>query len=410
MKRWLALIVTICLLAAFFTGCGQSEAEEMETVFITRGDLVLSVSVSGNLEMPRKIDLSFGTTGTVEEIMVEEGERVSGSKLLSKLDARSLELNIIAAQIGYQAAEAAYEGAEAELMETIYPHFTNHQGIDFPAIWLALDGAQNYLEEARKLLNQGEIEEAKNLLGQVEANVRQAQKETNSRVWQVPLSVKLKEVALRSAEAELAGAKVELAKAELALEKAMIVAPFDGVIAEIYIKEGEQLSTMTYTNPAIGIVNLSEIKMSGVIDEIDIGQVRLGQEAIVTLDAFPEREMKGKVTFVSSAGTIEAGVVFYKTTITLEDPDEQLRDGMSATADIIIERHENVLLIRNRAIQGSLAQPWVEVVTPEGKIEQRDITIGSSDGIVTEVLSGLEEGEKVVLPPMSTFPFMPFGG
>jgi multidrug efflux pump subunit AcrA (membrane-fusion protein) len=95
-------------------------------------------------------------------------------------------------------------------------------------------------------------------------------------------------------------------------------------------------------------------------------------------------------------------VVFYKTTITLENPDEELKDGMSANAEIVIEEHDGVLLIPNRAVQGSLEKPWVEVVT-EGQVEERQVSIGLSDGINTEILSGLEEGEEVVLPQVSQF-------
>ncbi|MDY6893662.1 MAG: hypothetical protein SVO26_08145, partial [Chloroflexota bacterium] len=122
------------------------------------------------------------------------------------------------------------------------------------------------------------------------------------------------------------------------------------------------------------------------------------------------KEVKGKLTFISPVATVRAGVVSYKATITLENPDKELKDGMSATAEIVTDRRENVLLIPNRAMQGTLAQPWVEVVTDEGKPERRDITVGLSNGIDTEVLSGLKEGEKVVIPKVSQMPFMPFGG
>jgi HlyD family secretion protein len=166
---------------------------------------------------------------------------------------------------------------------------------------------------------------------------------------------------------------------------------------------------MAYSNPAICLTNSSRIKLSGLIDEIDISRVRVGQEAVITLDALPGKDLKGKVTFVSQVGTSQMGVVSYKTTITLENASGELKDGMSATADIIIEQHENVLLIPNRAIQGTLANPYVEVVT-DGETTQRTITIGSSDGRYTEVLSGLEKGEKVVLPRVAQFPFMSLGG
>jgi len=242
----------------------------------------------------------------------------------------------------------------------------------------------------------------------VESSITKAQEKSQSRTWAVPLSVKLLELQMDGAKAALDIAKLELAKARVELGKATITASFDGIVTDIYINEGQQLSSMTYANPAICLLDPSEIKMNGVIDEMDISKLKLGQEADIILDALPDKEVKGRVTFISQAGTVQAGVVSYKTIITLENPGEQLRDGMSATAEIIIDRHENVLLIPNRAIQGSWDSPWVEVLADE-QVEQRPVELGLSDGIKTEVLSGLEEGESVIFPE-SQLPFRIFGG
>ncbi len=377
MKKWLIVVTVICLVSVFFTGCGDSGNEGQETVEAMRGDLVISVDVSGNLEMPRKVDLSFGTSGMVEAIMVEEGDRVVEGETLAKLDAPSL--------------EASVAMAELDLEQTIYPYYSYTHARDVPGIWLALDEAKDDLEEAQGLLDEGKIDEAQLLLEQVEQSLDKAKEKSESRVWALPLSVKMVELQLDQAQAEL--------------DKTIITASFDGVVAAVYIKEGQQLSAMTYANPAISLIDPSEIKMNGVIDEIDVPKVKLGQEAIVILDALPDKEVKGRITFISPESTTEMGVVFYKTTITLENPDEELKDGMSATAEIIIEQHDDVLLIPNRAIQGSWENPFVEVVTDE-QIEKRQISIDLSDGVYTEVLSGLEEGEEVILPQASQLPFM----
>lgn len=377
MKKWLIVVTVICLVSVFFTGCGDSGNEGQETAEAMRGDLVISVDVSGNLEMPRKVDLSFGTSGMVKAIMVEEGDRVVEGETLAKLDAPSL--------------EASVAMAELDLEQTIYPYYSYTHARDMPGVWLALDEAKDDLEEAQGLLDEGKIDEAQLLLEQVEQSLDKAKEKSKSRVWSLPLSVKMVELQLDQAQAEL--------------DKTIITASFDGVVAAVYIKEGQQLSAMTYANPAISLIDPSEIKMNGVIDEIDVPKVKLGQEAIVILDALPDKEVKGRITFISPESTTEMGVVFYKTTITLENPDEELKDGMSATAEIIIEQHNDVLLIPNRAIQGSWENPFVEVVTDE-QIEKRQISIDLSDGIYTEVLSGLEEGEEVILPQASQLPFM----
>jgi len=406
MKKWLALITAICLAGAVFTGCTSSESNAQETAEVARGDLVISVSVSGNLEMPHKTDLSFGATGMVAEILVNEGDSVVKGQTLARLDARSLELNVETAQARCKTAQAEYEMAEYKLMQTIYPRYTKAYATDMPGVALALEEAQDSLAEARNLLSEGKIEEAQVLLKQVEESLHKAQKKSQARAWLLPFSVKLVELQADQAKAALDAAKLELAQAELELAKAIIITPFDGIVTGIDMKEGERISAAI---AVVSLVDPTSIKMDGVIDEMDISGVKLEQEAIIILDALPDKEVKGKVAFISQAGAVQAGVVSYKTTITLENPDEELRDGMSATAEIVIERHENVLLIPNRTIQGTWDKPWVEVAVGE-QTENRQITLGLSNGVNTEVLSGLKEGELVVLPPVSQFPFMPFGG
>ena len=409
MKKWLTLIIAISLVSTVFTGCAPSETTAQETAVVTRGDLEIGVTVSGNLEMPHKTDLSFGITGMVAEVLVSEGDSVVKGQDLAKLDASSLELNIEIAQARYETTQIEYKMTENKLMQTIYPHYTNTYATDLPGVWLVLDEAQDTLEEAQRLLEQGETEEAQALLDLVEASLLKAQQKSQARLWALPLSIKLLELQVDQAKIALDAAELELASVRLELTKAVITASFNGIAADIMISEGQQLSAMTYANPAICLIDTTEIKMDGVIDEIDISMVKLGQEADITLDALPDKKVKGKVTFISQAGTVQAGVVSYESTITLGKWDEELRDGMSATAEIVIERRDGVLLLPNRAIQGSLANPSAEVVTGE-QVEQRQITLGLSDGINTEVLSGLEEGERVVVPPVAQFPSTLFGG
>jgi RND family efflux transporter MFP subunit len=351
MKKKLALIITICLvcigivLGIVLTRGTGSEAT-LTTVNVTRGDIVKTVLADGSLVMLNKAYLSFGATGTVEEVLVDEGNNVTKGQVLARLDAPSLEssvemaeLQVEIAQEGVKAARAQYEIAQINLDEGV------------------LGQSEDVLE----------------------------------------LQVDMARASWETAKLNLEIAELSLESAELSLEKAVIVAPFDGVVTDISITEGKEISTAALATPAISLVDTSEIEMRGFIDEIDIAVVKVGQEANIILDALPDEEVKGEVAFISPVGTILAGVVSYGTTITLENPVAELRDGMSATAEVIIERRDDVLSIPNRYIRGTLENPMV-VVLVDGQQEEREITLGLTDGINTEVLSGLQEGEEVVLP------------
>jgi len=391
MRKWLTLVAAIFLIAAICAGCAGSNDKIQETTEIVRGDLITSVSVSGNLEMPHRVNLSFGVSDVVSEILVKEGDNVVKGQTLARMDAYSLELNV-------QMAQAQYEMAEYKLMQTIYPRYASTYLTDMPGVWLALELAQDNLEEAQNLLSEGEFDEMQAVLEQLEVSLHKAQEKSVARRWALPFSIKLVEM-----ETEQARTTLDLAKEELS--KTIIIAPFDGVVTDIDMKTGERISAAAQV---LSVVDPTNIEMNGAIDEIDVSMVELGQEAIITLDALPDKDVKGMVTFMSPAGTVQSGVVSYKTIISMENPDEELRDGMSGTAEIIIERYDNVLLISNRAIRGTWDKPSVEVVV-DGQVEQREISLGASDGIESEVLSGLEEGEIVVFPE-SQLPFRLFGG
>ena len=351
MKKKIALIITICLVSigivlSIILTRGAGPEATPNTVLVTRGDIVKTVLVDGNLEMPNKAYLSFGVTGTVTEVLVDEGNNVTKGQVLAKLDAPSLESSVEMAELQVEIAQEQVKAARAQYEIALI-------------------------------------------------NLEEAANTTLKKVYQE--QVDIAKASWETAKLNLEIAELNLDAAELNLEKAVIVAPFDGVVADITITKGKEISTAALATPAISLVDTSEIEMRGFIDEIDVAMVQLGQEANILLDALPDEEVKGKVAFISPVSTVRAGVVSYDTTITLESPVEELRDGMTATAEVIIERRDDVLLIPNRAIRGTWENPMVVVLVDE-QVKEREITLGLTDGINTEVLSGLEEGEKVVLP------------
>ena len=215
------------------------------------------------------------------------------------------------------------------------------------------------------------------------------------------------EVALAELQSETAKESVQLAiqSVDLAqqsldetlkqLDEATITAPFSGVVAGVYAEEDDLI-----TAPAMAIVRLidpKQMELNVEVDEIDIPLVKLNQETIITLDALPDDEFDGKVAAIFPVPVLVGGVVLYNVNINLNVPENsELKVGMSATADIVITRRDNVQLVPDRAIgEDDQGNPVVMVVVDE-EVEERPVVIGVSDGFSTEIISGLSEGEIVV--------------
>jgi macrolide-specific efflux system membrane fusion protein len=356
MKKRAALITTICVvcigivLGVVLTRGARPEAAP-DTVAVARGDIVQTVLVDGNLRVPDKAYLSFGVTGSVQEVLVAEGDNVTRDEVLARLDAPSLNSSVEMAELQVEIAEEGVKQA-----------------------WARYEIAEDNLDNG--------------VLGQSEDVLE--------------LNVDIARSGWETAKLSLQSAKLSLESAKLNLDKAVITAPFDGLVADVTITEGEEISTASLATPAITLVGTSGIEMQGSIDELNIASVKLGQTANITLDALPDEQVTGNVTFISPMGTVLAGIVSYPTTISLENPSTDLKDGMSATAEVVIRRRDNVLLIPNTVIQGTVQNPFVDVLV-NGQEEKRQVTLGLSDGANTEILSGLVEGEEVVVPsPTST--------
>jgi len=193
-----------------------------------------------------------------------------------------------------------------------------------------------------------------------------------------------------------------LKNAKDALMKTEILAPFEGTVVDVGVKENDQLSSFDYSSKtAVYLIDTRTVKMEGVVDEVDIYRVKVGQEAFLIVDALPGQELTGKVTFISPFGNQTTGVVEFPVTITLDPTETELKGGLTATANIIVEKHENVLLVPNRSIKGSAGNYYVDLVRDEKTMatEKRPVEIGVQNDQFTEIVSGLSEGEKVVVEP-----------
>jgi len=429
-KGW--RIITVLLLSLVLAGSiscnlfGEDEEVTEQLVEVVRGDLTVTVSGSGNIGVSNEIKLAFGVGGRVDKIYVEEGDKVSEGKVLTKLETDDLELASTQAQVAQTQAQVAVTQAQVAVTQA----------------QLALETAEYNLEEAQDLYAQPEIHtaraavsEARSYLEYAQWRLAQATIAWDIKVWtnevssareklraaEVRLNEMLsapdtEEVAIARLQVEAAKQSLELAKQSLELAKqslelakqsleqarkqldeATIIAPLDGVVASVYVKEGDVISSPTMApTTIIHLIDPGSMELKVQVDEIDIPEVKLGQRAIIEVDALPALPVEGKVSSISLLPIVEAGVIVYDVEIDFDVPEGiGLRAGMSATADIVIAERSSVLLVPDRAItQDSQGNPIVKVVVDE-QVEERAVVIGISDGFETEILGGLDVGEVV---------------
>ena len=198
------------------------------------------------------------------------------------------------------------------------------------------------------------------------------------------------EIQLR--EAEVVASRAALDTVVDNLEQATLRAPFDGIVVGVNIETGQQVNTNTQ---AIEIADPSIVEVSGSVDEIDVLFLQVGARAAVTLEALGTQTLQGTVSSIANTGTSQQGVVTYPVTIRVETSEaDQLPEGLSATAQVIIREQTESVLIPLQALYGSVQAPTVRVVNGENIIE-RQVSLGISDDFWVVVEDGLAEGEFI---------------
>ncbi len=200
------------------------------------------------------------------------------------------------------------------------------------------------------------------------------------------------DVSLRAADVSSATASLEAAVQRL--EDAVIVAPWDGLVSLLNVEEGDQVNGAT---TILEVVDPTVVEVDGIVDEIDVLFVQPGARASITMDAIPGEALSGQVSEVATESINQQGVVSYPLRIRVQTPQGVLLpEGLSAVAQVIIREERGVLLLPVQALRGSFEEPLV-LVSQDGRIEERAVVLGNSDGFWVVIESGLAEAEPVVM-------------
>jgi HlyD family secretion protein len=191
---------------------------------------------------------------------------------------------------------------------------------------------------------------------------------------------------------KLAQIQVDLATENL--QGAVIVAPFDGTIASVGANVGETVSS----SPLVTIVGLNSMHVEANIAETDIGKIVVGQPVNLTFDSLPGLTVPATVTAIAPNGAVQSGVNTYVVYITPTKSDPRLLGNLTATANVVINQHNNVVYVPNRAIKIVGGATTVAVEQPDGSIVTQQVTTGLSNSTNTEITAGLTKGQMVGIP------------
>ena len=361
------VLVVLAIVAYSFIKSDTSALIEAKTVIAKRADITTMVTATGTIEPITQVQVGTQVSGVVEKIYVDYNSTVKEGQLIAELDKTNLNASLLQAQAAYDNAvsQRKYTKTIYERQKTLYENQVISKS-DFD------DATYNY-ETARGTVTQR-------------------------------LS--------------------DLQKAKTNLSYADIYAPINGIVLSRAIDEGQTVAA-SFSTPTLFTIaqDLKEMQVEADVDEADIGQVKEGQRASFTVDAYQGEEFEGIVTQVRLDPTVTSNVVTYTVVIKANNPDLKLKPGLTATISIYTLELKDVLSTEAKAINfkptpdllmaynkqhnltvgppknepmenDSATRVWV--YGTNGAITPKQVTLGASDGVNVQILNGIKEGEKLV--------------
>jgi HlyD family secretion protein len=230
-------------------------------------------------------------------------------------------------------------------------------------------------------------------IANAQANIDSAVLRAQQSVQSAQTAVANQPLNLATAQTSVDNAATAVQTAQTNLDAATLTAPSGGVVASIASAVGENAAS-----PLLVLANTSSLVLHGTVGEADVAKLKLGLVANVTVDAVGSgTRMTGKITSLDPVATIQQGVPVYGVDVTIDLPNASVKPGMTGTANVIIASRQSVLVVPNLAIRSASGRRYVQILK-DGEAVDTDVTFGIANDTVTEVASGLAEGDLVVLP------------
>lgn len=361
------MIIAACVWLLYGQLSNKNQKPQYQTAQVERGKLVVSLAESGQVVASNRVAITTEASGVIKTVYVSDGESVTAGQKIADLTldtdgaARQAQsyASYLSAQNNLNSAQAKLYSLQSSLFEA-NQDFVGGKGTTNPIV----DDPDYVQQRADWLQAEADYKNQANVIAQAQAALNSARLTYQS-------------------------------------TSPTIVAPAAGEITDVVITPGLLIKTTAGTNNTVSSQQVASIRTEGnpivsvALSEIDITKIKLGQKASVTLDALPDQIFTGVIAGIDKTGVVSSGVTNYPATIVIDTPTDELLPNMSATANVITDVRDNVLLVPIGAVQTSQNRTTVRVLR-NGQVREVPVEVGESSETETEITSGLKGGETVV--------------
>jgi HlyD family secretion protein len=416
----------------------------LQTVTASQGSLTATIGATGTVRPDQTAIITWLTTGNVDQVNVQVGQVITAGQTLASLTQSSLPQNIILAQsdlITSQQQLADLQNSQTASKQALQNLNTSQQAVYDAQRALVRFDQKTYKDDLDKA--QKEVVDKKDILDKAQTNfdpykdwdpsnaTRQkyeqsltdaqiAYDEAVRKVNELELQHQTAQANLDAANAALADAQraydrvkagpnpdditvlqTRIAASQATLDMAKLTAPFAGKITEVDLKPGDQVSPGKI---AFRLDNLGRLLADVQVSEVDINSIQVGQPVNMSFDAILDKQYKGVVSQVAPVGDVIQGVVEFKVTVELTDADQDVKPGMTAAVNIVVDQITDALLVPNRAVRVVDGKQVVYILN-NGQLQEVQVILGASDDTQSQVIDGnLQVGDQIVLnPPQNLF-------
>lgn len=368
-KIWIGVgaLALIAILFFLFTGKKKTEEISFEFAKVEKANLQNSVTATGTIEPVTSVSVGTQVSGIVNKLYVDYNSVVKKGQVIAELDKTNLISQLNSAKASLQSAQANVQSAQASL---------NYQSSNFSRYTTLFN---------KGLVSADDYESARLTYLQAKENVTTSQQ-------------------------QVASAREEVARAQTNLGYATITSPIDGVVTSKSVEEGQTVAASFSTPELFKIAkDLTNMQVVADVDEADIGNVKAGERVEFTVDAYPNDKFYGTVTQVRLEATTTNNVVTYEVVISAPNGDLKLKPGLTANVTIFTAEREGVMSVPSKALRFTPTKETVgnkkiadvnaknKVWTLEGEtLKAHKVNIGMSDGLHTEILSGISAGKQII--------------